>query len=147
MGSAVAPQFTVPPDLLRGENIKRREVITQMGKPQGALRRTNLRRCGFQARGRNRFGGELTVEVSLLCDQAIAQGDGLGLHSGMKRLHARPLIIGQSELVAQLKNMDRARVSIEFGRQGQTHATAGAEVSDLLIGQRLHSPMFPAGVG
>jgi hypothetical protein len=65
--------------------------------------------------------------------QTLAQRNGLGLHGSMELLHTRALLLGQLELVTQLKDMDRARVPVELRRQGQAHAAAGAEIGDLLI--------------
>jgi hypothetical protein len=77
--------------------------------------------------------GELALKVGFLHDQALTQWNGLGLHRGMELLHAGALVLGQPELVTELKDMNRARVPVKLRRQGQAHAAAGAEIGDLLI--------------
>jgi hypothetical protein len=50
-------------------------------------------------------------------------------------------------MIAQLEDMDRTWISVEFRRQGQAHAAASAEIGNLLVGECLNSSVLPAGIG
>jgi hypothetical protein len=80
------------------------------------------------------LGGELLVEVRLLRNQAFAERHRFRLHGGMELLRADALLPGQPEPVAELQDMDWARIAVELSQQRQVHASSRAKVGDLLVG-------------
>ena len=61
-------------------------------------------------------------------------------------LHAGALLGGEFELVGEFENVQWPRIAVQFGRQRQAHAAAGAEVGDLLLGKRLDRARLHPGI-
>jgi hypothetical protein len=80
---------------------------------------------------------EEPVEFLLERDDPGAKGHRLVQHAAAQALGHRPLRARQAEGVCVLQHMHGARVTIQFGRQRQRHATRGKQAGHVLRGQGL----------
>src|SRR4051794_2352790 len=98
-----------------------RRILLDLGRSQGR---------------RDKTLAELPVQISLLHDQLLTDWDGLSLRRRKNRLHSRAQGIREGKPLREFQNMGWAGVTVLLRRKCQSHATAGAQIHDLLLGER-----------